>query len=95
MTSRKSTKDVRIRKPTTTIPQTRAFPSAKRARGLPPVLEADPQTVSSSRPTDLLSTSLVVLGLCVLATAFVAYVLYPAMTTLVDASVITWSGEGP
>jgi hypothetical protein len=95
MTSRKNIQDVRIRKPATTVPQTRAFPSAKRARGLPPVFEADPRTDTASRPADYWSTGFAIFGLCVLATALVAYVLYPAMDTLLDASVITWSGEGP
>lgn len=32
---------------------------------------------------------------CAFATVFTAYVLQPAMTTLADASVATWTGDGP
>jgi hypothetical protein len=92
-------KNVRIRKAITADPRTGALRSTKRAQEQSPILDADDagstDVASPCQANDRWMVALTIVGLCVLAGAMVAYVLYPAMATLLDASVVTWSGEGP
>ena len=91
-----NTKDVRIKVPTTGTRGARPLPSAQPARELPSLVDARAgEVVPRRRASDRWLAALTIVGLCVLAGALVAYVLYPAMTTLLDGSVVTWSGDGP
>jgi len=95
MLSPDSTKGARTRK-TRTVPRTMTLRRPfGRTLKLAPSLRADSARSASSRTGDRWIVALGIVGLGALAAALVVYVFYPALHTLADASVATWTGEVP
>jgi len=95
MTSPRNIESVRTRKPITADARTGALPTRKPASEPLPVRTVNLEVPTPQQPADRWIVALTVAGLCVLAGVLATYLLHPAMSTLIDASVGTWSGEGP
>jgi hypothetical protein len=95
MTSRNKLRTMRTKTPIT-APK-RALPSTGSVRRRPSVFEIVSSRTAPQRATKVDWWSLILAAAVpgLLAVALVSYVLFPALSTLTDASVITWTGEGP